>query len=183
MLRLKLKTAAAVFLMLFAVGAYAQQRTVPPKTQPAARVKYTLSFKTGFVMRSGDVKVLALTNFDLLDRDPEQILTEAGYLPQKRRSILDQFDSDSTFSKLWPDAKSRTEDNPYWKAAEAFRQHTVASTRTDLTGIGKFTVPAGVYYVYGRGSLGNTFPLWNEKVDLRANKSITLDNHNAAEID
>jgi hypothetical protein len=147
-----------------------------PRKSGGTRPNSVLSFETGLVFKSGDVKPLARSTFYLLDDNLENILRNAGFQPESDLSLLNSLGMAYYGREL---EKYRT---TYDKAMEAMKPHIVATVTTDFNGKAQFSaVPEGTYYLMGIGQLYKQVVLWNLKVDLNSGQnSVTLDQNNAA---
>jgi hypothetical protein len=140
----------------------------------------TLSFDTGLVMKSGDVKPVARATFYLLNQDLVIILAVAG-LQELPSSWL------TTFARKYASRESDqfrgAEVYTYFKAMAAVKPHIVATATTDFGGKGQFTaVKPGTYYLMNVTEIGSNVVLWNLEVKVKAGQnSVTLDQNNAAE--
>jgi hypothetical protein len=188
-----LRLSGRLLVLICAAGAmYSQEKAAVPTVQT-----YTLSFESGVVMKSGDVKPMARQDFYLLNRSLTEIELEWDLYFKAR------FGPGSTAKKTGAPVEEGvravatglmlktamlacpTTDKalaPFCPQLDAFRKYVVASTVTDFSGKGRFTVPAGTYYLYSYGSVGNSDIAWNVKVDLTSDKAVILDNRNAAGI-
>jgi hypothetical protein len=158
---------------------------VKGKVSPKAQAKGTLSFETGLVFKSGDVKPVARTTFYLLDDDLSKILADAGLQTPRgyesgsgdtNKDLINSFASSIVYS-LVPAFK-----NFYPAAMTALKPHTIETVTTDFSGKATFSpVAAGTYYLMGVSETPNGYVIWNFKVELKAGKnSVTLDQNNAA---
>jgi hypothetical protein len=147
-----------------------------PNNSSDIRPSAALSFDTGLVFRSGDVKPLARSTFYLLDDDLENVLRNAGFLPETGLSLLNSLGMAYYGREL---EKYRAS---YEKAMEAMKPHIVTTVTTDFNGKGHFAaVPSGNYYLIGIGQLYKQVVVWNLKVNLNPGEnSVTLDQNNAA---
>lgn len=168
--------------LLFSVTvAYSQQRSTPP-----SKPTYTLSFESGIVMKSGDVKTIAREDFYLLDssladiRELEWATDKSGVQVKDGPSIVGAGLMLKMGSMACPTKDATLA--PLCPGLDAFRKHVIASTVSDFSGKGKLTVAPGVYYLFSYVSIGGNQIVWNVRVNLAADQSIVLDNRNASGI-
>src|SRR5439155_9310670 len=142
----------------------ASKSNAPAGSAVRSTQTHTLSFETGVVLKSGDVKPIARADFQLLDRDLTDILDAAGY----PRTLIP-----SAVFVFWRDQISRDLkfERPqhialFQAAIEAIHAHSLASTVTDFSGKGQFKMTAGTYYVYGSAEIVRNVIVWSVKVDL-----------------
>jgi len=168
---------AVLFSLLLLIGSCTveaqRRRGRVPRT--SAISQSTLSFETGLVLRSGDVKPVARGTFNLLDTSLEKILADSGF-----SSDLSAFALNSIQSRI--DRLRGATVTSFDREMDAIKPHIVSSTTTDFSGKGQFpAVKPGIYYVMYLGEVGPNTILWNVKVDLKPGQnSVTLDNNNLA---
>jgi hypothetical protein len=131
-----------------------------------------LTFDAGLVMRSGDVKQVAREEFRLLSRSLIDILRDAQFDVAKYHL--------SGFGLSYKMGLGKAND-PETVAGDLVRKYTITSTVTDFSGKGHLTAPVGMYYIFAISTLGDNIVIWNFKIDLKIDQSITLDQNNAAE--
>ena len=149
---------------------------------PTAVPDASLSFETGLVMKSGDVKPVARSTFYLLEKDLIEIVRAAGFKSKEGKPftagdlILAQ--SQAELDRMFDSKKPTTFD----KIMEHLKTHSVATTTTDFGGKGQFSsLKPGTYYLMNISEIGNSHVVWNFKVDLKSGQnSATLDQNNAA---
>jgi hypothetical protein len=165
-------TATLLVLVLCAAGVAYPQQPAP---------KYTLSFETGLVLKSGDVKPVARVDFYLLNRDPGNIAKIT--FERNVQQLIAKVTGDPV--PAFPGFFCKPGDTKleYQGTCDIFRKNRVATTVTDFGGKGKFTVPPGTYYLFGYATIGINQVVWNVKVTLTRDESIVLDNRNAASIE
>jgi hypothetical protein len=119
----------------------------------------------------------------LLDKSPSDLAEEASGETSSSKSegsgIADAFIL-RTAKEACP-----TTDSKYGNLCtylETFKKHVAYSTVTDFGGKGRFSVPAGSYYLFGYSNFGDQLIAWSMKINLTSDQSITLDNRNAAGI-
>lgn len=158
-------------------GTWTYDPNPKPKPTPAPVVQQdsTLSFETGLVLRSGDVKPVARGTFNLLDTSLDKILSDSGF-----SGDLSAFTLNSIQSRI--DRLRGATVTSFDREMDAIKPHVVSSTTTDFSGKGQFpAVKPGIYYVMYLGEVGPNSILWNVKVDLKPGQnSVTLDNNNLA---
>lgn len=165
---------------------YAAKEDLPPTPKVETKVESTLSFDTGIVFRSGDVKPVARTKFYLLDNSLVQILygmkDGEGQTATNPRSIYVNYvfgiELGSTMESFLI---------TYNNIVTLLNPHIIQSVTTDFGGKATFKqVPPGRYYVLGYTKVGSQVMgkgsiVWDVKVDLSpGNNSLTLDQNNAA---
>lgn len=155
-------------------------KPIPTPVKVAVEENGTLSFETGLVMKSGDVKPVARATFYLLDKDLENILTSSGFRSEGGSSILSTFALKYVSRQL--EQLRGASVTTFDKTMESVKPHIIASTTTDFGGKGQFSsVKPGTYYLMHVGEIGRNVVLWNLKVELKAGQnSLTLDQNNAA---
>ena len=149
----------------------------PIKTEQTS----TLSFETGLVMKSGDVKPVARGTFYLLDNNLENILRSSGFQASGGSPILATFALKYVSRQL--ELLRGSSSTVFDRAMESVKPHIVANTTTDFSGKGQFSsVAPGTYYLMHVSEIGRNVVLWNLKVDLKPGQnSVTLDQNNTAE--
>jgi hypothetical protein len=155
--------------------------TQTAKSAAVGRQNADLSFDTGLVFKSGDVKPVARATFYLLDDDLENILRSSGFQAEGGSSLLATLALKYVGREL--EALRGSNVTTFDKAMEAVKPHIVATTTTDFGGKGQFSpVAPGTYHLMHVGEIGRSVVLWNLKIDLKPGQnSITLDQNNAAE--
>lgn len=148
----------------------------------STKAKSTLSFDTGIVFRTGDIKPVARTKFYLLDKDLVSILSGFSHrhpqtgITEVVTSLMGIYISycSSENSNEWPDRNMRV-----W---ERLTPHVVQKVTTDFSGKATFKqIPPGKYYLIGCTSMMRSTIVWNLEVDLSSgNNDLTLDQNNAS---
>lgn len=152
-------------------------------SRPKGRANSTLSFETGLVFKSGDVKPVARTTFYLLDDNLAKILRDAGL--QAPRSYSSDVTSDEALVDAYASSIKYSilpEFKDFFPAATtALKPHITQTVTTDFGGKATFEpVAAGTYYLMGVSETPKGYVVWNLKVELKAGKnSVTLDQNNA----
>ena len=147
---------------------------------PAPKKNSVLSLEAGLVFKSGDVKPVARTEFQLLDTSLTKILLDAGAKPPGSG-----FKEDPEYGLLFTYALASNGlgdgKNFPKNIFEIVGKHIVQSTTSDFGGKAKFApVPQGTYYLSAISHTPNGYVIWNSKVELTsAESSITLDQNNA----
>ncbi len=164
-------------------------KTSRPKTQvkgkPSTKAQGVLSFETGLVFRSGDVKPIARTTFYLLDNNLSKILIDAGLQTPKghesgtndiNKDLINSFAGSIVFNLL-PEYKDF-----HLAAMTALKPHTIQTVTTGFDGKATFQPTAtGTYYLMGVSETPNGYVIWNLKVEIKPGKnSVILDQNNAA---
>ena len=159
-----------------------------------------LSVEAALVLKSGDVKPVARTEFLLLNKDFEIILQESNFLsdiPQKLKEPFSKIKPIDAFSMLMEttreaertkyDSPARTADLEavgfsVVKAITATRSHVAYTTTTDFQGKAQFSdVKPGEYYLFGYTQIGKSVVTWNLKTSVKSGQnSVTLDQNNAS---
>ncbi len=133
---------------------------VKGKASLKAGAKGTLSFETGLVFKSGDVKPVARTTFYLLDNALSKILGDAGLQTPKgyesggdpNKDLVDSFASSIAFN-LVPAYKDF-----YPAAMTALKPHIIQTVTTDFSGKATFEpAAAGTYYLMGVSTTPNGY--------------------------
>jgi hypothetical protein len=169
---------ALSLLLAFGTIGEAQKRPVT-RAKPSQQTS-TLSFETGLVLRSGDVKPVARATFYLLDKDLETILRDSGFRGDEGFPILDTFALKYVSRQL--ETLRGASVTTFDSAMLAVKPHIVTSTTSDFGGKGQFTsVKPGTYWLFHVSEVGRNTVLWNLKIDLKPGQnSVTLDQNNAA---
>jgi hypothetical protein len=158
--------------------------TPDASTRPKGRANSVLSFETGLVFKSGDVKPVARATFHLLDDSLGNILRTAGLSAPRNygggsgntdEDLVNAYASSIKYSIL----DGYKEFGP--AAATAVRPHIIQTITTGFDGKATFeAVAAGTYYLMGMSETPKGYVIWNLKVDLKAGKNtVTLDQNNA----
>jgi hypothetical protein len=168
---MKVQRTALLLVSCVCLAVTIHSQTAPKPAAP----RYTLSFDTGVVLKSGDVKFVAREDFYLLKRDLTDILRDANW----DKGGVDEFGINYKLEKTSP---SRCKTDPPARAVQSISKSAVASTTTDFNGKGRLTAPAGTYYLFGVGMVGDNIVTWNAKINLSGDQSIVLDNRNSAAI-
>lgn len=199
-----------IILSLFIVSisvsstAFAQKgKKVGTVKKTAVATKGNLSIEAGVIVKSGDVKTVARTQFYLLDKDLETILREAGIknfvsgnsggeqvsgiigqdagllgsrLPRQELSYSRSYAMWSRFPNLYGEDLT--------KAQEALKPHIVATITTDFSGKGSASqIKSGNYHLVGTYRITNQAVFWYLPVEIKSgNQSLVLDNNNASEL-
>lgn len=135
-----------------------------------------LSFDTGLVFKSGDVKPVARGTFYLLDESMESIMKQTGFQAPKDKTFLD------VLAIMYHGRRIQTYNNAFNNAMNLIKPHVIATITTDFSGKAEFSsVPSGTYYLFGINQLFDNVVVWDLKVDLKSGRqSVTLDQNNAA---
>jgi hypothetical protein len=135
-----------------------------------------LSFETGLVLKSGDVKPIARTTFYLLDKGVIEIMRDAGMQADSGLNLID------TLGMAYYGRAGEVRAQYYAKALEAIKPHIKAQTTTDFNGRGQFEpVPLGSYFMFGVGQVFKNIVVWDATVELKnPSMHVTLDQNNAA---
>ena len=154
-----------------------------PSTRPQGKANSILSFETGLVFKSGDVKPVARATFYLLDDDLAKILRTAGLVAPRNYSGSGNTDEDLVDAYA-SSIKYRIMGayKEFGPAAEnAVRPHIIQTITTGFDGKATFeTVAAGTYYLMGMSETPKGYVIWNLKVELKPGKNfVTLDQNNA----
>ena len=163
---IKLDDVAAIYFG----GAPAATVSAP---QPAAPQTGTLALEAGIIYKMGGNQPVARTEFMLLDKSLEAILTEAGMDPG-RTGILSNYAFAVQYPSQYPGVAQR--------AREAIQPHIIQSVSTDFSGKAQFTdIKPGNYYLFGLSSTRKGFAIWNTPVEVKPGQNtIFLDQNNAA---
>ncbi len=153
-------------------------------TRPKGKANSVLSFETGLVFKSGDVKPVARATFHLLDDSLGNILRVAGLSAPRNygggtgntdEDLVNAYASSIKYSIL----DGYKEFGP--AAATAVRPHIIQTVTTGFDGKATFeAVAAGTYHLMGMSETPKGYVIWNLKVELKAGKNtVTLDQNNA----
>ena len=152
-----------------------------------------LTIEVGVVMKSGDVKRVARTEFLLLDADFGAMLVErVTFSPSAGQSqfsaasnalatLRTMLENPASFAPLGD--KAHEDARRTVAAVDVFlKQHTVAKATTNFEGNAKFPdLPAGPYYLLGSAKIFDTDILWYVPTRLQAGANqVVRDNQNAA---
>jgi hypothetical protein len=156
---------------------YAKEDSVSTKTES------TLSFDTGIVFRSGDIKPVARTDFYLLDKSLIQILLDgrfknsSGEVIQKKEQIYYYFARSYSGYNIFDFYTDM-----FNQATALIKPHLVQSVKTDFAGKATFkSIPTGKYYLMGYCGMSKNYMVWNVEIDITpGNNSLTLDQNNLA---
>jgi hypothetical protein len=158
------------------------EESVPVK--PVAEQKTasnSLSFETGVVFKSGDVKPVARATFYLLDESLEKLLMDVNFQIYGGTDVMSGFALKyvSRELEILRGSKSTIFDDTMLK----LKPHILTSTTTDFNGKGQFTdLAEGVYYIMHVSEIGRSVILWNLRVEVKPGQnSVTLDQNNAAQ--
>lgn len=141
----------------------------------------TLSFETGLVLKSGDVKPVSRTTFYLLDNSFAKILFDAGIKKgdgkefENPGSIYSSFVVDYEYS-----GASESSTKFVKEAMQLIKPHVAQEVTTGFDGKATFKpVPVGTYYLMGHSKVSGNYVMWDTKVDISSGKNfITLDQNN-----
>lgn len=153
----------------------------PASSNPTgSRQTGVLSIETGVVVKSGEVRPIARTQFRLLDDSLENILRDAGITRIEGASSLIQ----NLAVAHYVTTDAGIPDKELAKAEEAIKPHVVAVVTTDFSGKAQFPpLPAKSYYLTGMCSISKQVIIWNLNVDLKPGRSsVILDQNNAATV-
>ena len=156
--------------------------TTGTTSRPKGKANSTLSFDTGLVFKSGDVKPMARTTFYLLDDSVENIMKAADVTNGADMSLFSGSSLHQTLSLSYYGKNLEKYSVVYAKTMEAIKPHIIATVTTDFSGKGQFeAVPAGTYYLFGIGQIFKEVAVWDLKADLKSGQnSLTLDQNNLA---
>jgi len=143
----------------------------------------TLSFDTGIVFRSGDVKSLARTTFYLLDNSLAELLVQAGYKDDNNKTVtnpqllyVDYIYAANGYNVF---EKDTIRYNLIWSI---LKPHVVQTVTTDFGGKATINkIPSGKYFLLGYANIMKNKIIWDTEVSLTpGNNSCSLDQNNAA---
>lgn len=152
-----------------AAGTTAAAASSTPTTASAAGG--VLAISVGAL--SAEQNSAAGRKFLVLKQDPQVALIHGGLKSMPYASV----------SQNWVRAcLSRAPDCE--KGARALQPYIVGTAMTDANGHAKTTaLPAGRYWVFGDAKVGDKRLLWHELVDLKGDRSVTLDLRNAMPVE
>lgn len=186
-----------ILILLFALSISAVAQTLTATTTDGRKVSLkpdgtwafvesgeaTVSIEAGLVYQSGDTKPLARVTFWLLNKEPGQILVDAGLKAFAETSIFADIPPLQLLHTLGAAASyPATEYRAFFDAAvRALQKHVIEITTTDFNGKAAFNpVSVGVCYLLGFTKTPKGFALWSIKLDLKpGQQKIILDQHNA----
>ncbi len=122
---------------------------------------------------SADANSAAGRKFLVLKQDPQVALIHGGLKSTPYASV----------SQNWVRAcLAKTPDCE--KGARALQPYSVGIATTDANGQAKTpALPAGRYWIFGDAKVGDKRLMWHELVDLKGDRSVTLDLRNAMPVD
>lgn len=162
---------------------YSSENDSNLSTRPkGGRPNSNLSFETGLVFKSGDVKPIARTTFYLIDDDLARILRAAGlHAPQEYGGGDSDEDLINAYARSIKYSILPAYKDFYPTAKTALQSHVIQQATTDFSGKAEFpAVPSGTYYLMGMSETPRGYAIWNLRVELKPGKnSVTLDQNNA----
>jgi hypothetical protein len=137
----------------------------------AATAGGTLSISVSAL--SAEKNSAAGRKFLILKQDPQVALIQGGLQSTPYASVLQNW-MRACLAKA-PDCE---------KGARALQPYVVANATTDANGHAQpTTLPAGRYWILGDAKVGDKRLVWQELVDLKGDRSLTLDLHNAKPVE
>jgi hypothetical protein len=137
----------------------------------AATAGGRLSISVGAL--SAEKNSAAGRKFLVLKQDPQVALIHGGLQSAPYASVLQTW-MRTCLAKA-PDCE---------KGARALQPYFVANATTDANGHAQPTaLPAGRYWILGDAKVGDKRLVWQEIVDLKGDRSVTLDLHNAKPVE
>lgn len=143
----------------------------------SAPAKTSLSIEAAVIYSVGGAQPVARTDFALLDKSLDDILTDAGLTPMQGVTLADSFGFALKGSGLTTAYTSFAN-----RAVEAIKPHIKYQTVTDFTGKGKFDdIAPGNYWIFGATQTRKGFAIWSLPVVVKNGESqAALDQNNAA---
>jgi hypothetical protein len=169
-----------------------QETTLIPKQETI------LSVEAALVLKSGDVKPIARTEFFLLNKNFETILQETKFNSALPNDLKDRFSKRNPlrgFAVIAMFVQGNSFNDPVFKSKKdesnallqktmnAIRYHTVYATITDFQGKAQFkNIKPGEYYLLGYSEVDDIV-IWNLKTLVKSGQnSVVLDQKNAAPV-
>ncbi|HQR70255.1 MAG TPA: hypothetical protein PLE54_06605 [Burkholderiaceae bacterium] len=131
----------------------------------------TLAVSVGAL--SADKSSSAGRNFLVLKQDPQSALIQGGIKSTPYASVLQNW-MRACIAKT-PDCE---------RGARALQPYVLGRVTTDANGHAQpATLPVGRYWILGDTKVGDKRIMWHELVDLKGDRSVTLDLHNALPVE
>lgn len=151
------------------------------KKATSTKGKGILSFETGLVLNSGDIKPVSRTTFYLLDKSFAQTLIDAsfqdadGNIIKKPRDIYGEFLMSDKYKILGKNL------DLYNRAWLLIKPHVVQTVITGFDGKATFKpMQAGKYFLMGYSEVSRNLVFWDVEVNLSSGDNLlTLDQNNA----
>lgn len=158
---------------------YADKYTAVPNV--SATEKSTLTFQTGIVFNSGEIKPVARTTFYLLDNSFATIVMNAGYSYPSSEKVPDKNGVYLSILLGYGD-NTRTSSDTLNFALSAIKPHVIQTVTTDFDGKATFEkLPPGKYWLMGVSGIKKYKFIWDLEIDLLSGgNTLILDQNNVA---
>lgn len=146
-------------------------------TPPIAELQTgTLAVEAAILYKMGGPQPIARVEFSLLDKSLDQILSEAGGVPDDNKGMVSMYGFSLKYSSMEPRFQRFLQ-----IGLPAVKSHTVAIATTDFSGKTEFTnIKPGTYWITAYTSTRGGFAIWNLKVNVPPGPSkVFVDSENA----